>query len=107
MQIFRSTQLPLLTEPAEQTVKGVLESAMSLANGTAKLLVDVWSTRRTSPALLTQPPSQWGGGAGPASGFTGYKPQSFSAKADLYTVNPDLVRRIMAAGAGKRLEQVQ
>lgn len=89
---------PVLTEDAEQTLEGLLNSTGLLIEATAQELTIVWNWRQAHPDSLPQPKEQWPKGASTASvGFAGYAPQSFRYSADLLVTHPAVLQRMRAA----------
>jgi len=92
---------PVLTESAEMTLLGILESAIRLVGEAGMLLLDFWWMRRGNPALLPQPTEQWRGGASTATvGFDGYAPGSIPYNPEQIRSDETLVRRMRAASLG-------
>ena len=92
---------PVLTESAEMTLLGVLDSTLRLIAEGGGLLLDAWRSRRGSPALLPQPREQWP--AGPSTetaGFDGYAPGSMPYNPTQLRSDATLVRRMLAASLG-------
>ena len=88
----------VLTEDADQTLRGLLESTKSLIEGTAQELLEVWNWRRAHPASLTQPKAQLPNGASTESiGFSGYAPGSFDYSSSMMMTHPVVVQRMCAA----------
>jgi hypothetical protein len=89
---------PVLTETAAATLRGVLDSTISLTRDAGALLLDLWRTRRTNPALLPQPREQWPDGVSLAtSGFRGYAPDSVQYNPNQLRTSEVLIRRMAAA----------
>lgn len=89
---------PVLRETAAATLRGVLESTLSLIRDGGALLLGVWRTRRTNPDLLLQPREQWLSGASLATtGFRGYAPDSVPYESTRLQTNQVLIQRISAA----------
>jgi hypothetical protein len=92
---------PVLTESAEMTSLGVLESTIRLIRDGGALLLDFWRMRRGNPVLLLQPAEQWPGGASTATaGFDGYAPGSMPYDPEQIRSDEILVRRMRAASLG-------
>jgi len=92
---------PVLTESAEMTLLGVLESALRLIGEAGALLLDLWRTRRANPGLLPQPREQWAGGPSAATaGFDGYAPGSMPYDPAHIRSDATFVRRMEAASLG-------
>jgi hypothetical protein len=92
---------PVLTESAAMTVLGVLESAPLIVREGGGLLLDVWRTRRSDPALLAQPREQWPAGPSTvAAGFEGYAPGSIPYSPTQLRTDATLIRRMEAASLG-------
>ncbi len=88
----------VLTENAEVTLRGVLESTVRLLEQGGSLLLELWSRRRADPQLLPQPSQQWPAiEPSGASGFEGYAPNSAPVQPAAMTTHPDVVRRLRAA----------
>jgi hypothetical protein len=89
---------PILTEDAEQTLEGLIESTKSLIEGTARALTNVWNWRRAHPRELRQPPEQWRQGVSMHSiGFPGYAPGSFPYSPNMLSSHPVILKRLLAA----------
>lgn len=87
----------VLTEDADQTLNGLLNSTRLLIQGAAKELIKVWNWRRHSRSL-PQPAEQWPSGASTDSiGFCGYAPGSFEYGPDMMLTHPIVAQRISAA----------
>lgn len=68
-------QPPVLTEQAERTMHGALESTLTLIKTTGAELVESWKVRRDNPSLLPQPKECWPEGlCQKTTGFVGYDP---------------------------------
>ncbi len=92
---------PVLSESAEMTLLGVLESTMRLIGDAGARLLDIWRMRRANRALLPQPRDQWPGGASAAAaGFDGYAPGSMPYNPEHIRSDETLVRRMRAASLG-------
>jgi len=94
---FRKTQLTL-TEPAERTMRALLESTKYLTQTIARHLCGVWSRRRSEPDLLKQPLEQWPELDSASVGFEGYEPGTTNLAATHIVGHPSLGQRIRAAG---------
>ena len=89
---------PVLTESAEITLRGILESTLSLLERSGHLLLNLWRTRRADPGVLTQPREQWPDGpSSTVTGFAGFAPDSAPYTPDHFRSNETLLRRISAA----------
>lgn len=98
----------VLTENAEVTLRGVLESTARLLDQGGKLLLELWSRRRADPQLLPQPSKQWPR-IEPAgtSGFDGYAPSSVPVQPSAVATHPDVVRRLKAAALSEHDRRAQ
>jgi len=93
-----STQSPVLTEDAEQTLGGLLKSTKAFVEALAAELLDVWKWRKANADKVPQPAAQWPDGPSTeGSGFGGYAPGSFSYSPSMMTTHPIVVRRLRAA----------
>ncbi len=89
---------PILTEDAEQTLKGLLISTKSLIESLAQELTQAWNWRRAHPDSLPQPKEQWPHGVSARStGFPGYAPGSFPYSPDMFFGHPIIRKRLLAA----------
>jgi hypothetical protein len=92
---------PVVTESAEMTLLGVLESTLRLIGEAGASLLEVWRTRRANPGLLPQPREQWTGGPSAATaGFDGYAPGSMPYEPAHIRSDATFVRRMEAASLG-------
>ena len=92
---------PVLTETAATTLLGVLQSTLRLTGECGALLLNLWRTRRATPALLFQPREQWPDGASSATaGFRGYAPDSVPYNSTELRSDEVLIRRMTAASLG-------
>jgi len=88
----------VLTEDADQTLRGLFESTKLLIEDIAHALLEVWNWRRTHPSSLTQPREQWPGGlSAKSTGFPGYAPGSYQYTPNLGMTHPVIARRMTAA----------
>lgn len=88
----------VLTEDAEQTLYGLLESSQSLVETMGSKLLDFWNWRKAHLQLLPQPAAQWPKGVSTDSvGFGGYAPGAYAVDPTLFTTNPAVVNRLRAA----------
>jgi hypothetical protein len=86
------SRLPVLTEHAEITLRGVLSSAIDAIRKSALELSQIWVLRRKNPSLLTQPRANWPNFPdanqthfnGYSPGTTPYKPTEWRAHVDFY-----------------------
>lgn len=89
---------PVLTEDAEQTLGGLLRSAVSLVDSSARALLNLWIWRREHPEALSQPREQWANGIAPAADvFRGYAEGSAAYSPTAFMSHPVVVRRLRAA----------
>ena len=89
---------PVLTEDAEQTLRGIFAVTHSLIEAVADELLDFWVWRQRHPDALPQPAKQWPKGVSTAStGFRGYAPGSFKYTPSMMMTHPVVVRRLRAA----------
>lgn len=92
---------PVLTETAATTLLGVLQSTLRLIAEGGVLLLNLWRTRRATPALLFQPREQWPDGPSSATaGFRGYAPDSVPYNPTQLRSDQVLIRRMTAASLG-------
>jgi hypothetical protein len=92
---------PVLTETAATTLLGVLQSTLRLTAEGGVLLLNLWRTRRGTPALLFQPIEQWPNAASSATaGFRGYAPDSVPYNPTQLRSDQVLIRRMTAASLG-------
>lgn len=88
----------VLTEQARDTLEGLLDTTLKLANNVVGELLVLWRTRRAKPELLAQPREQWlGGPSGDSTGFEGYKPGSYDYNPGALIAAPGLIARLRAA----------
>lgn len=89
---------PVLTETAATTLLGVLQSTLRLPAKGGVFLLNLWRTRRATPALLFQPREQWPDGRSSATaGFRGYAPDSVPYNPTQLRSDQVLIRRMTAA----------
>ena len=85
-----------LNEDASITLDGIFQSCRELEENTCNNLLNTWLLRRSDPALIEQPLSQWDVKIR-NSDFVGYSPKAEDIDADVLIGNPILFRRIRAA----------
>ncbi|MBL8203241.1 MAG: hypothetical protein JNM09_03365 [Blastocatellia bacterium] len=85
-----------LNEDASITLDGIFQSCRELEENTCNNLLNTWLLRRSDPALIEQPLSQWDDKIR-NSDFVGYSPNAEDIDADGLIANPILLRRIRAA----------
>ncbi len=107
VEVFlQPSQTPVLTEDAEQTLGGLLNSTKLLIEGTAQELTEVWSWRRAHPDSLPQPAAQWPNGASSESiGFSGYAPESIKHSPGMMMTHPIVLQRVRAAALDDQTRQ--
>jgi hypothetical protein len=92
---------PVLTETAATTLLGVLQSTLRLTGEGGVLLLNLWRTRRATPALLFQPREQWPDSTSSATaGFRGYAPDSVPYNPTQLRLDQVVIRRMSAASLG-------
>jgi hypothetical protein len=99
VEVFLDTPWTLvLTEDAEQTLRGLIGSSKSFIETTATDLVSLWHWRRENPQGLRQPTAQWRDGRSTRStGFNGYAPGTLELAPGMATVHPVVARRVHSA----------
>lgn len=89
---------PVLTEPAERTLSGVLQSTLNMIERIGERLLHVWRTRRADPETLPQPTEQWRNGVSSRSGgFSGYASGSCPYEPSVLVSDPIAFKRMKAA----------
>lgn len=90
---------PVLTEPAEVTLRGLLSSTKCMLEQAGCALLAVWNARKETPDALTQPVQQWPTlpATPPEAGFTGYRPGAVPYNPSVLNVHPQVVLRLSAA----------
>jgi hypothetical protein len=91
---------PVLSEDAQQTLTGAIESVRGLLDSLAIELVRIWEWRREHPAALAQPVEQWPKVELPADNaevFSGYAPNSYPYDPTQLVGNVDTGRRMLSA----------
>ena len=88
----------LLEEDSTTTIKGLIESTISLTESTSDILLRIWIERRKNPSETVQPRSQWGS-TSQRVGFLGYRPKKYKVPRDDTRIlaNPVLAKRLHAA----------
>ena len=104
VEVFLGTPWTLvLSEEAEQTLRGLIGSTKALLEATATDLLDLWHWRRDHPGSLLQPAAQWPNGLSTQStGFNGYAPGTLKLTPDMAMVHPVSARRFHAAALDDR-----
>jgi hypothetical protein len=99
VEVFLDTPWTLvLSEDAERTLQGLIDSTKALIESTAQDLRELWQWRRVHSASLRQPAAQWPNGRSTQSGrFNGYAPGTLELAPGMAMVNPVAARRIHAA----------
>jgi len=92
------SRTPVLTEHAEATMRGALESCAFLVRKACSELEGAWKTRKANPSLLNQPRQNWPGGYPSSStGFGGYRPETLPNDATLIVSQLDTERQFKSA----------
>jgi hypothetical protein len=88
----------VLTERAEDTLRGSLNSTAALIEAMSRRLLSAWKTRRANPSLVVQPREQWPSGAVTRPpGFLGFRPGSASYDPRAWISNCDMGRQFRTA----------
>jgi hypothetical protein len=103
--VQRPADMIVLTEPAELSLAGVIDSTARLVDGSAATLLEAWTARRQDVDLLHQPREQWPDGlAVPRFDFYGYAagtaPFVGSGPGSRFITGPDTPDRLRAAALG-------
>lgn len=86
-----------LTEHGLVTMDGVLRSTLAFVTAASQELLDVWRTRRASPAMIEQPREQWKDVKPAEQPFGGYADGTVGTNFKQVHVSPSAVRRLRAA----------
>ena len=91
----------VLTEEAEQTLRGLMSSTRVMLESTAAELLGFWEWRRQNPGILRQPIEQWKGGRSTQSTrFDGYAPGTLQLAPDVGIMHPVMVSQLRSAALG-------
>lgn len=100
-------RLPVLTEHAEATMRGVLDSSVTVVRKVCNELEEVWKIRRATPALLTQPGENWPDGyPSRSTQFDGYRPGTLSFDPALWVSHRDIERQFKSAALPDELRHL-
>jgi hypothetical protein len=95
---LRGSRPQFLSEPAQVTLQGALQSTASFVERVAIALAGIWDQRRREPGVLPQPNEQWPNASlQPSAGFDGFRPGSTNPTFTQITANPSEVARFRAA----------
>jgi len=86
----------LVNEDADITLRGIFGSCRELDELVCERLLSIWKARRSNPALINQPASQWDADFKPCK-FVGYHPEAGRLDFDWNLVHPVLHRRMQSA----------
>lgn len=95
--LVSNANVPVLGEPANETLEGVFHSTLGACRDIGEVLVDVWKERKANPADLPQPAKQWPDFGGGKRAFRGYKSNGAPLRIDQINVDPRTVKRLRAA----------
>jgi len=98
IEAFLSTATPVLTETAEDSLRGALRSSIQFVQSIGQQLISAWQTRKSSPALILQPFEQWPSIACDIlPPFDGFKPGSAPYDPSSWHGNPKMGRQFRTA----------
>lgn len=86
----------VLSEDAEQTLRGVFKSSLQFERKICLELVDIWIFRRSNPDLIHQPDEQWTDRINESS-FNGYAPSASIVNGEAIILNPIVKERMISA----------
>lgn len=93
-----NTRPPVLTEHAEATMRGTLDSSISVVRKLCPELVTAWQTRRNTPSLVNQPKANWPGDyPSRSTQFNGYQPGSLPFDPAMWISHRDIQRQFKSA----------
>jgi len=96
--LWDDKQPPVLTEEAERTIRGALESSLSLMRTAGAELIESWKSRRHNPSILPQSRECWPDGLYQKStGFVGYDPERYPYKPKGWIAALDVDRQLRTA----------
>jgi hypothetical protein len=101
------TRTPVLTEHAEASMRGALESSIVVVSKLCGELISTWKTRRSTPSLLNQPRENWPGGYPTRSTqFDGYRPETLPFDPQLWVSHRDIERQFRTAALSDDLRHL-
>jgi hypothetical protein len=96
--VQRPADALVLTEPAEVSLAGVIDSTSRLVDRSCATLLEAWTARRQNADLLHQPREQWPDGVTPPRfEFYGYAAGTAPFSPGKFITGPDTPTRLRAA----------
>lgn len=98
---------PVLTEHAEATMRGTLDSSVVVVRKLCSELVTAWETRRNTPSLLNQPRANWPGNyPSRSTQFNGYRPGTLPFNPAMWASHRDIERQFKSAALSDDLRHL-
>lgn len=102
-----NTRTPVLTEHAEATMRGALDSSVVVVRNLCAELIVVWKKRRGTPSLLDQPRENWPGGyPSRSTQFNGYRPETLPYDPTMWVTHRDIERQFKSAALSDDLRSL-
>lgn len=89
---------PVLTEHAEATMRGALDSSITVVRKLCAELITAWKTRRNTPSSLNQPKANWPEDyPSRSTKFSGYRPGTLPFNPAMWVSHRDIEKQFKTA----------